>query len=75
MDPEMLPQGMEVREALEEAEGEELECLRQENDAEVQECLSEVAEALSAGRTLAARDAAVRLIYLQRIAEAVKEKE
>ena len=59
----------------EEAEGEELERLSQENDADVHECLSEVAEALSAGRTLEARDAAVRLIYLQRIAEAVKKKE
>ena len=75
LDPEMLLKVMEVREAVEEAEGEELERLSQENDADVHECLSEVAEALSAGRTLEARDAAVRLIYLQRIAEAVKKKE
>ena len=75
LDPEMLLQVMEMREALEEAEGEELERLGAENAAELESCCSEIAEALDSGDTAAAREAAIRLIYLQRIAEAVKEKE
>ena len=71
----MLLQVMEMREALEEAEGEELERLGAENAAELESCCSEIAEALDSGDTAAAREAAIRLIYLQRIAEAVKEKE
>ena len=75
LDPEMLLKVMEVREALEEAEGEELERLGDANAAEVESCCSEIASALDSGNNVVAREAAVRLIYLQRIAEAVKEKE
>jgi len=75
LDPEMLLKVMQVREALEEAEGEELQRLGNENAAEVESCCSEIAEALDSGNKAEAREAAVRLIYLQRIAEAVKEKE
>ena len=75
LDSEVLLKVMEVREAVEEAEGEELARLGRENVVEVEGCCNEFAKALESGDTAAAQKAAIRLIYLQRIAEAVKDKE
>ena len=76
MDPALLMEVMEAREAVEEARGEgQLRELLEENDAKLRECLKDVAAAFGdAGDLPAAKRAVVRLTYVVKIKEGIVER-